>query len=137
MRLPKIVSVWRNSSRAVPYCDMLAGFVRFRDGSCKPIISVRDLSQAWTDQDARFWVDFEEPTDADLREVRNLIGLDEASLEDCLHGEQRPRIDEFDDYMFIVLYGLVGLDDPSEFNPRKLAAFCGNRFLITVLRFVR
>ena len=62
------------------------------------------------------------------------MGLGEASLEDCLHREQRPRIDGFDDYVFIVLYGLVGLDDPSEFNPRKLAAFCGTRFLMTVHR---
>lgn len=88
----------------------------------------------WTDEDARFWVDFEKPAEADLGALRDLMGLDQASLEDCLHGEQRPRIDEFDDYIFIVLYGLVGLDNPSEFDPRKLAAFCGTRFLITVHR---
>ena len=34
----------------------------------------------------------------------------------------------------MVFYGLVGLDDPSEFDPRKLAAFCGKRFLITAHR---
>jgi magnesium transporter len=113
---------------------MIRGFVRFSDGSVQPIASVDDLRRAWDDENARFWVDFEEPAEADLGGLRDLMHLDEASVEDCLHGEQRPRIDEFDGYMFIVLYGLVGRDDPSEFDPRKLAALCSTRFLITVHR---
>ena len=101
---------------------MIKGFARFGDGRSEPIGSAQDLGKAWRDEEARLWVDFEEPTDDDVRDLKDLMGLDEASLEDCLHGEQRPRIDEFEDHIFIVLYGLVGLDDPSEFNPRKLAA---------------
>ncbi len=113
---------------------MISGYARFHDGRGEPLASIQDLRRAWTEEESTFWADFEEPAEADLFALRDLIGLDEASVDDCLHGDQRPRIDEFKEYMFIVVYGLGGLDEPSEFNPRKLAAFCGTRFLITVHR---
>ncbi len=120
---------------------MISGFALSHDGRGEPIASVEDLRRVWADENSKLWIDLEEPGEADLVALKDLVDLDPASVEDCLHGDQRPRIDEFNDYMFIVVYGLVGLDDPSEFNPRKLAAFCGKRFLITVhqepLRTVR
>lgn len=113
---------------------MIAGFARSTDGTTKPVRSLGDLAEVWAVEGTHVWVDLEEPEEGELRALTGIFQLDETSLEDCLHGEQRPRIDEFDAYIFIVLYGLVGLHDPSEFDPRKLAAFCGTRFLITVHR---
>ncbi len=111
---------------------MISGFARLSDGTVERIESVDDLAAAWAKEDAVVWVDYLQPTEPDLRALKDVLGLDEASLEDCLYGEQRPRIDEFDTYIFLVLYGLVGLEDPDEFDPRKLAIFFGSRFLITV-----
>ena len=113
---------------------MIEGFARLHDGTCTTLTSRDDFAAVWADDQARVWVDLAEPGESELRGVGELVGLDGASLEDCLHGEQRPRLDEFEDHIFIVLYGLVGLDDPHAFDPRKLAAFCGDRFLITVHR---
>jgi magnesium transporter len=113
---------------------MISGFARFSDGTVERIESTDHLAAAWAKEDAVVWVDYLEPTEADLRALKDVLGLDDASIDDCLYGEQRSRIDEFDTYMFIVLYGLVGLEDPEEFDPRKLAIFFGSRFLITVHR---
>ena len=76
----------------------------------------------------------EGPDAAALERLGEVFGLDAESLEDCRRGEQRPRVDEQDDYVFIVVYGMMGAAQEGEYSPRKLAIYCGARFLITVHR---
>ena len=63
-----------------------------------------------------------------------VIDLDNEALDDCLHGEQRPRVDEYENYIFLVVYGLLGSEQEADHRPCKLAVFCGDRFLVTVHR---
>ena len=89
---------------------------------------------AWQDPDVRLWIDLEEPTEEQLILLGALLGLHVDTIEDCLFGEQRPRIDEYDDHLFLVFYGVLDSDDQKHFSPRKLAVFVGERFLVTVHR---
>ena len=113
---------------------MFTAFARFPDHSVERLGSVETLAAAWARDGTTVWIDMEDPTEGELREVDRIIRVDEAALEDCLHGEQRPRIDEYDDYAFVVLYGAIGPEPDLRFDPRKLAAFCGRNFLVTVHR---
>ncbi len=110
------------------------GFVLLPDNKCRPLKSLDELVELWPRQDVRLWVDLESPTEKDMQRLGEIAGLDEEALDDCLHGEQQPRIDEFEGYIFLVLYGLHGLKEQEDLDPHKLAAFCGGRFLITVGR---
>ena len=78
------------------------------------------------------WVDLEPPCEPELRELAARLSLADSAVEDCLSGEQLPRVDEFDNNLFLVLYGAFGVLQDQEFEPRKLAVFCGARYLITV-----
>jgi magnesium transporter len=112
---------------------MLHAFARYADGATACLTSFAGIAETWAIQHSVTWVDLVGPTESDLRQLSQIIPLDSGALDDCLHGEQRPRVDEFDDYIFLVLYGLRGTaTEADEINPRKLAAFCGRRFLITV-----
>jgi len=113
---------------------MITGFAYRGEAASQQFTTTDELRDAWTHDDVVVWVDVQEPDEATLGALRDLFGLDEAALEDCIIGEQRPRVDEFEDHLFLVLYGLVGLSDPTEFDPRKLAIFCGRRFIVTVHR---
>ena len=113
---------------------MFTAFARFRDDSVQGLPSIDALADAWSRDDTVVWVDLEDPAEEELRALDRVIPVDEAALEDCVHGEQRPRIDEYDDYVFVVLYGAIGAEADPGLQPRKLAAFCGRRFLITVHR---
>lgn len=111
---------------------MLSAYARFADGTSERCATVEALAAAWTRPNTVVWVDLENPTEEELRAIDAVIDVDDAALEDCLSGEQRPRIDEFDNYIFLVMYSAAGVEDMLGFAPRKLAAFCGERFLITV-----
>lgn len=110
---------------------MFTGFARQPEGATEVLGSIEDLAKAWAVTGTTVWVDFEAPTEDDLWALDRIIDVDDSSLEDCLTGEQRPRIDEFEDYLFMVFYGLLAAD-ADEFSPRKLSVFLGPRFLITV-----
>lgn len=111
---------------------MLSGFVQFADGRSEPFDSLDPIASLNADSNATVWVDLASPTPEEMRSVAERFALDAEAVEDCLSGEQRPRVDEFDDSIFLVVYGAVGVDAPDEFDPRKLAAFLGSYYLITV-----
>jgi magnesium transporter len=114
--------------------DMISGFARLPDGTVQAVGSVKQAAEIASRDGVVVWIDFEDPSDADLHDLGEAFQLDKAALEDCLYGEQRPRIDEYENYIFLVLYGMVGPEERDVINPRKLAAFCGARFLITAHR---
>ncbi len=95
---------------------------------------MEELAEIWAQRKARVWVDLESPTEEAVRALDRIINVDDECLDDCLWGEQHPRIDEYEGYFFLVLYGARGEEDAHEFHPRKLAIFCGSRFLITIHR---
>lgn len=113
---------------------MLSAFVRQSDGSVDALQNLEDLAAQAAQSGVSIWADLESPTPDELRAVGAVFGLDADALDDCLAGEQRPRIDEFEGYIFIVLYGMLGVEDQDELTPLKFAAFCGARFLVTVHR---
>lgn len=112
---------------------MIHGFATFANGEAQPFDSFDALRKAYAREDSVIWFDLEAPTEADLQELDSIIDVDDEALEDCLSGAQRPRIDEFEDYLFLVSYGVLGIGE-DEFAPRKIAAFLGPRFLITIHR---
>jgi magnesium transporter len=113
---------------------MLTAFVRNPDGTCDTLSSVDAVAQSRHTEGSFLWIDLEQPGEETLRAVGELFGLSSEALEDCIHGAQRPRIDEYEDHIFLVLYGMPGIEDDDRFEPRKLAVFCGSRFLVTVHR---
>ncbi len=113
---------------------MINAFVKSADGTATCSDSAASIAEVWPGDGTEVWVDLETPTDEEIRQVGELFNLDAEALEDCLHGEQRPRIDEFEDSIFLVFYGVPMRDGTPGLTFRKVAAFCGSRFLITVHR---
>ena len=113
---------------------MITAFVYSVDRELQKVESIETVEAAWQQPGVRVWIDLEAPGEQELFAVREVFHLDDESLDDCLRGEQWPRIDEFGEHIFLVLYGLFGLKEGGKVDPHKLAVFCGPRFLITVHR---
>lgn len=62
--------------------------------------------------------------------LREEFGFHELALEDCIHPHQRPKIEQYDDYFFIVAYGIAVEDD--EFVKHEVAMFVSRNYLVTV-----
>ena len=78
------------------------------------------------------WADVSDPTSADFEELAEEFGFHHLSIEDCQNAHQRPKVEEYTGYYFIVLYEaeLAGPNDRLEL--RELNIFLGKNYLVTV-----
>ncbi len=78
------------------------------------------------------WVHLERPTPADLADLAERFGFHELDVEDVLSRRQRPKIDEYPDYLFVVLHFPVYDKTIQRLNAAELDVFVGPDFLITI-----
>ena len=77
------------------------------------------------------WVDVSDPTSLDFDSLARQFGFHPLSIEDCRHQHQRPKVEEFPGYYFIVLYEAV-LNDLGRLQLGELGIFLGKNYLVTV-----
>ncbi|MDQ4122576.1 MAG: magnesium/cobalt transporter CorA [Acidobacteriota bacterium] len=78
------------------------------------------------------WVDVNDPTSQDFLDLAEEFNFHPLSIEDCRNLHQRPKIEEYKGYYFIVLYEaqLAGPTDRLEL--RELNIFLGANYVVTV-----
>jgi magnesium transporter len=91
-----------------------------------------DISELRADQENIIWADVSDPTSLDFEELAEEFGFHHLSIEDCQNAHQRPKVEEYTGYYFIVLYEaeLAGPNDRLEL--RELNIFLGKNYLVTV-----
>ncbi len=91
-----------------------------------------DISELRESDENIIWADVSDPTSQDFEELAEEFGFHHLSIEDCQNAHQRPKIEEYTGYYFIVLYEaeLVGPTDRLEL--RELNIFLGKNYLVTV-----
>jgi magnesium transporter len=89
------------------------------------------------DQEARdqfFWLDLTAPTDEDLDRLGELFGFHPLALEDSKDFLQRPKLDNYGDYVFLVFYG-AWPDHPRGVEPlQEVHLFISGKYLVTLHR---
>jgi magnesium transporter len=77
-----------------------------------------------------FWIDVAQPNEADYAILRDVFKFHPLAVEDSEKFDQRAKIDDYDDYVFIVVYGAVPDDD----RLVEVHCFYSEKFLVTVHR---
>ncbi|OZG69703.1 magnesium transporter CorA, partial [Hahella sp. CCB-MM4] len=81
----------------------------YRDG--RRIERPEDFSEALDEArdalDAFLWIGLHEPTEAEFDRVRDEFGLHPLAVEDALRAHQRPKLEVYDDSLFVVLKPIV------------------------------
>jgi magnesium transporter len=75
-----------------------------------------------------FWLDLQAPTPDDHALLRDVFGFHPLAVEDSEHFGQRAKIEEYDDFTFLVLFGAA----PDEDSLVEVHCFYSERFLVTV-----
>jgi magnesium transporter len=77
------------------------------------------------------WVDIQKPTREKLMKLAK-YPFHELNIEDCLSKIQIPKLDSYDDHIFVILNFAVIEKDRGAPRPTQLAIFAGNNYLVTV-----
>jgi magnesium transporter len=90
----------------------------------------RETVESLLESDSFFWLDLGRPTEDDFTILRENFGFHPLAVEDSEQFDQRAKIDVYDDFIFVVIYG-AGRDDGSLV---EVHCFYSERFLVTVHR---
>ena len=88
-------------------------------------------SRATSDGDF-VWVGLHEPTEHELTTVAELYGLHELAVEDALMAHQRPKLERYDDSLFLSLKTLWYVDADDAVETGEISIFIGANFVVTV-----
>ena len=85
-------------------------------------------------RDHFFWMDLTAPSHDDLAKLGELFGFHPLALEDAEHFHQRPKLDSYGDYAFLVFYG-AGRQGQADRAPLcEVHMFVSGQYLITIHR---
>ncbi len=90
------------------------------------------MSVAAITQQRLTWVNIENPTPEDVAYLRKHYPFHPLDLEDVLSQIERPKIDEYDDYLFIVMHFPVYDEERQVTRSSEVDFFIGAGFLITI-----
>ena len=79
-----------------------------------------------------WWFDLEAPDPETLAELAERLHLDGTTLASLHDDVERARIDHFDDYYFLLLYGMLAASEEEAPQPRRLAVICKANLVVTV-----
>jgi len=97
------------------------------------VVPVPDLGDAWRYSDRFLWVGLCEPGEQLLTHIQEAFGLHDLAIEDAHNAHQRPKLEVYDDSMFVVLRTarLCGEGEHRiEFGETHV--FLGPRYVVTV-----
>jgi magnesium transporter len=95
-------------------------------------ITSPDISDHCAIEDNVVWVDVNDPTSQDFLDLAEEFNFHPLSIEDCRQEHQRPKIEEYKGYYFIVLYEAELVGTSRQLELRELNIFLGQNYLVTV-----
>lgn len=113
---------------------MIVDCALYRDGVRVPL----DTGDLATVRDARteagdfVWVGVHDPEQDELDLVSELFDLHPLAVEDALHAHQRPKLERYDDGLFMVLKTLWYVDERDAVETGEINLFLGPGFVVSV-----
>jgi magnesium transporter len=105
----------------------------YQDGIRRPEpLAIADAFEAGRAPDSFVWIGMFEPTEEEFAAVRDELALHALAVEDAVRAHQRPKLDVYDDTVFLVLR-TARYDDANEtivFG--EIHVFTGDGFVVTI-----
>ncbi len=79
-----------------------------------------------------FWLDVQHPTEQELTTIAETFQLHPLAVEDASHEHQRPKVEEYEHFFFLVFHTMNLNADTQELVTHELDIFVGQNYLITV-----
>jgi len=110
------------TKRAVVYCH----------GKLDADVAFSDLAERAAEDGTLVWLDLEASSDVELGEIQEEFGLHPLAIEDIRHPKQRPKVDNYESTLLVVLFDVRFDDAERELQTHEVAIFVGKGFLITM-----
>ncbi len=110
---------------------MIQSFV-YTDNELIADVSPDQLAKAYQEVNTTLWVDIQLHDEAEADILRDVFQFHPLAIEDCIHDETRPKLDDFGEYLFLVMHGINFNLETDTLKTTELDIFLGSNSLITV-----
>lgn len=120
--------------RAIDHCRVFANGVR-QPGEYRVESALAEVAQSGS---GFVWLGLHEPNDAQMATISEQFGIHELIVEDAVTAHQRPKVERYDDQLFIVVRSIRYTDDEDVLDSREIIEsgevqiLIGPNFIITV-----
>jgi magnesium transporter len=115
---------------------MIVDSALYRGGVRVPMQAEKDdlaAARRAISQDGDFvWLGLHEPDEAELAAVADAFELHPLAVEDALHAHQRPKLERYDDALFLVLKTLWYVDEEDAVETGEINLFVGRDYVVSV-----
>lgn len=109
---------------------MLINCAAYQNGVKLGELPIEDISDYIKKPDCFVWVALFEADNEELEKMQEEFGLHDLVVEDAQHGHQRPKIEEYDQSMFVVMHLLDSIDSTIELG--EVHIFVGHNFILSI-----
>lgn len=109
---------------------MLINCVAYQHGRKLADIPVEAISDYLIKPDCFVWVALKDATPEELAVMKAEFGLHELAIEDAHHGHQRPKVEEYDDELFVVMHLIE--EHEHKLNVGEVHVFAGHNYILSV-----
>ena len=105
----------------------------YQDGRRRPgALALDEAYEAASADNAFVWIGLYEPDAAEFESVRREFNLHELAVEDAIHAHQRPKLEVYDDTLFVVLKTARYLEAEETVEFGEIMLFLGPQFVVAV-----
>ncbi|GGB99185.1 magnesium transport protein CorA [Oxalicibacterium flavum] len=109
---------------------MLINCVAYQDGTKLSDIPVEQISDYLEKPDCFVWVALKDPSPEEMAQMQAEFHLHELAVEDALHGQQRSKVEEYGDSLFVVVPTAEMID--GTLHRGELDIFVGRNYVLSV-----
>ncbi len=78
------------------------------------------------------WLDIEQPTLEETKYLQSRYPFHALDIDDCLSKSQLPKLDEYDEYFFIILHFPLFNTETKLTTPSQISIFVGENYVVTL-----
>ncbi len=106
--------------------------IRSRSRGTREVVAPTARTPAELSSNGLSWIHLDSPTSEEATALAERFGWHPLDVEDVLSKRQRPKVDEYDDYRFVVLHFPVYDKNVQRLNAGELDVFLGPDYLVTL-----
>jgi magnesium transporter len=126
----------REATKGLGYAPAMIEVHGFRDGSpLEERLTLGDAERLIEDDRTFVWIDVTDPQRDEIDALGAIFSLHPLTIEDAHHRHQRPKVELFEGYAFVVVHPLSmrdGADGSGDLLDQELHAFVGPRYIATL-----
>lgn len=113
---------------------MLINCAAYREGRKVADIALDDIPQQLADPGSFVWVALHDATDDELATLQRVFDLHPLAVEDVQRGQQRPKVEEYGESLFVVMHllGLEGEGAQRRIRVGEVDVFAGRNYVVSV-----